>query len=190
MKLFARGILLILTLSLSSYVVAEGKSKGGDDFRKAAKKYEAKSEKYDRKGMDEVSGLYARQAEIKRDAADLADEGRWDDIDWDEYHQNEGKIYELTKHKLKSHKKAKAKSKGGDDFRKAAKKYEAKSEKYDAKGMDEVSNLYGRQAEIKHSAAELADEGRWDDINWDEYYANEGKINELIGHKLKPHKKK
>jgi hypothetical protein len=89
---------LVLALSLSNNTLAEGNSKGGDEFRKTAEKYDAKSDKYRDKGMSEVSELYARQAEIKRNAASLVDQGRWDDIDWTEYHSNEGMINEKLGH--------------------------------------------------------------------------------------------
>ena len=69
MNYFLRTSVIVLTLSLSGHIVAEGNSKGGDEFRKTAEKYDTKSDKYSDKGMSEVSELYARQAEIKRNAA-------------------------------------------------------------------------------------------------------------------------
>ena len=92
------------------FVSAEGKSKGGDEFRATAMKYDKKSEMYSDKGMPEVASLYARQAEIKRKAGKMGDEGRWDEIDWTEYHANEAKINGLVHKKnkyAKSHKKYK-----------------------------------------------------------------------------------
>jgi hypothetical protein len=62
---FLHTTTLILALSLSSHLMAEGNSKGGDEFRKTAEKYDAKSDTYREKGMSEVSELYARQAEIR-----------------------------------------------------------------------------------------------------------------------------
>ena len=40
-----------------------------------------------------------RLAEIKRHAAKLADEGRWDDIDWTEYYELNEKIEKVLKKK-------------------------------------------------------------------------------------------
>jgi hypothetical protein len=107
MSILIRSIILIFTLSLSGYVMAEGSGLGGDEFRKTAEKYDAKADKYRNKGMGEVADLYKRQAEIKRHAAGLADENRWDDIDWTEYHENEGMINEKISYMKAKYKKKK-----------------------------------------------------------------------------------
>ena len=83
---------LILSLSLCSVAIAEGKSNGGDDFRKTAMEYQEKAQKYGDKGKHDIAALYQRMAEIKLDAAAKADEGKWGDIDWSEYHEVEKKI--------------------------------------------------------------------------------------------------
>jgi len=93
-------ISLFLSFALCSLTFAEGKSNGGDDFRKTATEYQQKAKKYGDKGNSEVAALYQRMAEIKLDAASKADKGKWDDIDWSEYHEIEGKIAKL-KHKKK-----------------------------------------------------------------------------------------
>lgn len=85
---------LILSLSLCSVVIAEGKSKGGDDFRKTAAEYQDQAKKHSDKGKHDIAALYQRMAEIKLDAAAKADEGKWDIIDWSEYHDIEKKISE------------------------------------------------------------------------------------------------
>lgn len=100
---------LLALFCVASPAMAEGKSKGGDEFRQTARKYDEKSEKFENKGMPEVAKLYARQAEIKREAAAMGDEGRWDEIDWNEYHANEGRINELMQKKNKYGKKYKKK---------------------------------------------------------------------------------
>ena len=97
--------LVLLIISFNAQVMAEGSGKGGDEFRQTAKKYDMKSEKYRKKGMSEVARLYARQAEIKREAARLGDQGRWNEIDWNEYHANEALINEKVQHAKNSHKK-------------------------------------------------------------------------------------
>ena len=60
---------------------------------------------------------------------------------------------------------AEGSGKGGDDFRKTAESYDNKSEMYRAKGKTEIASLYARQADIKHKAAKLADDGLWDEID-------------------------
>ncbi|NKB38542.1 MAG: hypothetical protein GKR93_15510 [Gammaproteobacteria bacterium] len=109
MKNIFQIFLLIMVFSFNSQVFAEGKGKGGDEFRKTAESYEKKSEKYRAKGMSEVAALYSRQAEIKREAAAMGDEGRWGEIDWSEYHKNEGLINQKVK-QTKTNTKPKRKS--------------------------------------------------------------------------------
>lgn len=86
------SLMMILSITFSGLVFADGYSKGGDEFRKTAQEYEAKANKYSDKGMTQVAALYSRQAEIKHAAAKMGDEGRWEEIDWNEYHANEEKI--------------------------------------------------------------------------------------------------
>ena len=104
MKSLMKNIVLILTMITASSLYAEGGSRGGDEFRKTAQEYQAKAEKYGAKGMPEVAELYGRQAEIKNEAARMGDAGKWDEIDWTEYHENEGKINALL-HGQKKYKK-------------------------------------------------------------------------------------
>ena len=84
---------LVLSLSLCSFAMAEGKSNGGDDFRKAAIEYQEKANKSAAKEDYEKAALYKRLSEIKLDAASKADKGEWDAIDWSEYHKIEKKLY-------------------------------------------------------------------------------------------------
>ena len=91
MKLF---LSLVLSLSLCSVSMAEGKSNGGDDFRKTAAEYQKKANKYAAKENFEKAALYKRLSDIKLDAAAKADKGEWDDIDWSEYHEINKKISE------------------------------------------------------------------------------------------------
>ena len=96
MKLFTT---LLLSLALCNISFAEGDSNGGDGFRDTAYKYQEKAKKYDESRKHHIAGLYQRMAEIKLDAASKADQGNWDDIDWSEYHEIEGKIAKLINHK-------------------------------------------------------------------------------------------
>ncbi|MEH6626368.1 MAG: hypothetical protein V7739_07985 [Motiliproteus sp.] len=78
------------------------KGKGGDDFRNTAVEYDGKAQRYRQKGNPDIASVYVRMAAIKRHAAKLADQGRWDNIDWSEYHQLEEKLSGMhNKHKKK-----------------------------------------------------------------------------------------
>lgn len=99
-----KKIIIILILCLSTSLIAEGKKgKGGDDFRAAAVEYEMKAKKSLEKGHPEASKIYFRLAAIKKNAAKLADEGKWGDISWDEYHALTKKLHSLKsdQHKKK-----------------------------------------------------------------------------------------
>lgn len=94
-------ISLLFSFMLCNLGFAEGKSSGGDEFRKTAVEYEVKAKKYGNKGKNDIAALYQRMAEIKLDAASKADEGKWDAIDWSEYHEIEKKISEKMHSKNK-----------------------------------------------------------------------------------------
>ena len=103
-------LFIVLLLALGFSVCAEGNKKGkaGDDFRAAAVKYETKAKICLEKGYAECSKIYFRMAAIKKNAAKLADEGKWDDISWDEYSTLEKKLNTLKANhsgKNKKHKK-------------------------------------------------------------------------------------
>jgi hypothetical protein len=83
MKTIVTGL---LALMISGLVFADGKSNGGDEFRKAAEKYQMKSNSANLNGDSKTAQAYRRMAEIKIEAASLADSGRWSEIDWSEYH--------------------------------------------------------------------------------------------------------
>jgi len=98
----------LMTLSFSASADYEGKSKGKakHGFYEAATKYKEKAAKYKKKGMHDIAKGYERMSQIKTDAAKKADEGRWDDISWDEYHQIDAQINsKLHGHKKHHHKK-------------------------------------------------------------------------------------
>ncbi len=90
---------LALTLILSTTTMAKGNTEGGDDFRQTAIEYETEAKKFRNKGYHKVAAFYTRLAEIKRHAAKLADEGRWDDIDWTEYYALNERIEKILKKK-------------------------------------------------------------------------------------------
>jgi hypothetical protein len=88
----SRALLILATLFCAG-TLADGGA-GGDEFRATAAEYTSKAEKASSKGQDEIAALYYQQASIKKNAAALADKGQWSDIDWTQYHANEGLIDE------------------------------------------------------------------------------------------------
>ena len=84
-----------------------------------------------------------------------------------------------------------ADGKPGDDFRKAAQDYKmsayrAETEAGRAQGDDvsryrELSAVYREMAAIKHHAADLADQHRWNDIGWDRYHQLASQRDMLLG---------
>ena len=101
-------VILILSLSFPLFSEDKKKGKGGDDFRAAAVKYESKAKACLEKGYPECSKIYFRMAAIKKNAAQLADEGKWSDISWDEYFSLQKQLQaQAAKHskKHKNHKK-------------------------------------------------------------------------------------
>lgn len=82
MKYLIFGLLISI---FSGYSLATGVPKGGDEFRETAQEYAMKSNEARAAGDFETSKVYARLSTIKEEAAELADKGRWSDIDWTEY---------------------------------------------------------------------------------------------------------
>lgn len=98
-------ILGFLMIAMTGYAFGDGTGKGGDEFRKTAQEYEMKSNKARSSGDTENARIYSRLADIKTDAAKLADKGRWSDIDWTEYNQlNEQLSGKNNSHKNKKYK--------------------------------------------------------------------------------------
>lgn len=115
------NIKLLLTIVSSSlfFVIAENHSggkkiNGGDAFRKTATEHSQKAANYEKlankKGAEsnpqtakytKLAAYYKRMAEIKIQAAKLADQGKWDEISWDEYHAINKKLVEAYKSKSK-----------------------------------------------------------------------------------------
>ncbi len=78
---------LMLTFSTvnAEYSAEKASTKGGQDFRKAAIKYDHYADKAAKHEKLGLAKKYRRLAEIKRNAASLADQGRWEALDWAEY---------------------------------------------------------------------------------------------------------
>jgi len=77
----------ILLVTISFVSLSEGNSKGGDGFRATAKQYELKAQAHRDKAK-----AYSRMAEIKREAASLADAEKWSEIDWAEYYELDAQV--------------------------------------------------------------------------------------------------
>lgn len=97
----------VLAFALSGVAMAEGSGKGGDEFRNTAARYAAQAQQARAKGQHEKARAYSRMAAIKRNAASLADKGRWSEIDWSEYHRLSAEVagYKGKAHKGKGHNK-------------------------------------------------------------------------------------
>lgn len=88
-------LLLLLTGSSLFFAMAEndaksGKAVGGEEFRKTALEYRKKAVKSEKMAM-----YYKRLATIKMNAAELADQGKWDEISWKEYEEIQKAMIEL-----------------------------------------------------------------------------------------------
>lgn len=74
-----------LTL-MSAPVYAKSSKANGDEFRKTAHEYSSLAKAAKAQGDNTKAELYNKLSAIKAHAANLADQGRWNEINWDEYH--------------------------------------------------------------------------------------------------------
>ena len=96
MKNVIHALLFAVSIVVSCVCLAdESASSAGDEFRATALAFEKKAKLFKGNARSGISAIYSRQAEIKRNAATLADQGRWDEIDWSEYQANENKLRAL-----------------------------------------------------------------------------------------------
>ena len=86
----------VAILSIGNPAIADGASPGGSEFAQAAIEYREKAIGASNSGNPEAAEIYNRLAEIKDGAALLADEGRWDEIDWSEYHDLNAELADLS----------------------------------------------------------------------------------------------
>jgi hypothetical protein len=91
-----RAALVIGTTLFCASSLADNKA-GGDAFRATASTYVGKAQQASTQGRDGLAALYLQQAAIKTNAAALADMGQWSEIDWTQYHVNEGLIGEMRR---------------------------------------------------------------------------------------------
>ena len=88
---------MVLTLLGGSIAFAEGADPGGAEFVQAAIEYREQAEVARETGNEDAATIYDRLAEIKDTADQLANEGRWDEIDWTEYHALTADLSQISK---------------------------------------------------------------------------------------------
>lgn len=96
-----RILMVSLCFFMPKIAFADAESAGGNDFRQAAREYLALADDFDSKGDFKTAGIYRKMASIKNYAASLADQGKWEDIDWGEYHALSEQLYTSNHDKLK-----------------------------------------------------------------------------------------
>lgn len=199
--------MVMIVLSVPVNAESDKGSKVGEEFRKTATVYEdhaaqAVQKATHSKGEEigrylELSAIYREMAAIKRNAVDLAEQGRWDDINWNRYHELEGKRDRLMKdvgwsggksksdHRRDQTDNSKDKNKhagqkqktGGHSFLKAAEKYEhqarvarehaVKSSGQQREMYQELAETYHEMALLKREAAATTKAGK--DYDWGLY---------------------
>lgn len=197
-------VLLGLFLAGPAWTVPDGKA--GDEFRQAAEEYEDNYEKAIKQAAHaegqaigrylELARTYKEMARIKKNAANLADEGKWDDIHWGRYRELEKTRDRLMPKvdwasartvKSKAHGKDKTYKKDNhkdreqhpdNDFLKAAREYQQQAKEArkmagktsgDQRAMyEKLSATYIQMAAIKRDAANAARPGN--DYDWSRYH--------------------
>lgn len=178
-----------LTLAFAPFaVMAEGK--GDHDWaEKAARGYEEKANKAEKKGQPEAAAIYRRMAQIKRDAGKAAKHGK--DFSWEEYHQLEGKLHAIKKEHRKHQKHADhAQKKGnpGEGFLRTAEKYRKEAEMAREHGDTEKADILMQLAKHKLAAAQAAQAGKGYD--WSEYHKLRKKLHGKHDKHVKDDKKR
>jgi len=195
--LLISGLLLLMN---GAVYAEQGAGKPGDDFRKTAADYEANAAKAvnaatNTKGEDvnrylELSTVYEEMAQIKRRAAEKADQGRWNDMKWDRYHQLESRrdqlLGQLDWSQTKKHATSLEKS-GSDSLFKASSECESNAQQArdnarDASGPEkqmflELAKIYDEMAKIKYAAAAAAKRGK--SFKWTNYRTLEHRRDKL-----------
>lgn len=176
---------------LPAAVMAEGK--GNEDWaEKAARGYEEKAERAEKKGEPEAAAIYRRMAQIKRDAGHASKHGK--DFSWEEYHKLEGELQHIKKQHHakhgdhKKHDKHMAdKRSPGDGFMKAAGEYREQAMMARKNGDAEKANIFMQLAKHKVAAAQAAKHGKGYD--WSEYHELRKKLEGDHGKEDKHHAK-
>ena len=120
------SIVAVLLCAFSFSTSSMAGDAGGDHFRDAAAEYEreaktaivetAKAEGADTGCYVQLAAAYRQMAEIKRRAARLLDEKRWDEINWDRYEHLDAKRQQIQG------------DDGARDFLSAAREYQSQAE--------------------------------------------------------------
>ncbi|MDX8398616.1 MAG: hypothetical protein R8K20_00020 [Gallionellaceae bacterium] len=95
MRLLLASFIFVLTMSSPSFADNDEGKNAGNSFRQAAIEYAHKADKYRNKGYSDIAKIYTRLAEIKRNAGKLADESKWEELDWTEYEKLKARVEEL-----------------------------------------------------------------------------------------------
>ncbi len=162
-----------LGLQLSWGVPAAGEKAPGDEFRETALDYERQA--YDAIGQaiqshPEEAGRYLQlavihrwMADIKRQAAVLADQDRWDEMVWDEYQELEAQRDRLTEELHDSQAIEPQAGDPGDNFLAAAWDYEAQANEARQQAeisdgierviFEELTGIFEAMAQIKYQAS-------------------------------------
>lgn len=124
-----------------------GEERAGDEFRDTALEYDhqadvaieqaARSDKHEAGLYLQLAMIHRGMADIKRRAAELADEDRWDEIDWHEYHELEEHREQLVAELTGSASHEMQPDDTGHDFLVAAGEYEAEAANARAGGCDQ-----------------------------------------------------
>lgn len=210
-----KTVVMLVLLLFSPWLLAEySPDKPGDAFRKAAVDYDGKASKAVKAATRtegkaigrylELSSIYREMAGIKRDAAEKADQGRWDDIHWDRYHALEkrrdvltGQVDGTQARSQKADKKASRHKPSSDHgFAAAGDKYmdqarAARDQSRHANGTQkqvyqDLSHIYEQMADMKYAAAKAAQQGKGYD--WSHYHELAAQRDQLKS-KLYPAKK-
>lgn len=195
---FRLAVFSSLLLSLMWSLPAASGGRGGDDFRAVAREYDGQARDVIERATsakDENAGPYLqlatllrRMAGIKRSAAALADDDRWDEIDWSEYQEIEVERDRLAD-QLRSSEASKTGGEPAHDFLSAARDYAAQAEeaRYHARETDgveqavfeELAGVFEEMARIKYDAASAQRSNA--DFDWAPYESLAARRDNLLG---------
>ena len=185
-----------LLLASAGAVYAES-GRPGDEFRATAGEYQTRASRAMRAATGsqgdaanlyiKLANIYTRMAGIKRKAAELADQNRWDDIDWVPYQDLERRKDDvlallgpqaLPNQELKS---------GAKGFLEAASGYAeqaavSRSAATKTQGTEraihlKLAHIYESMSNIKRQAASAAERGK--SFDWTKYEKLDERRNEL-----------
>ena len=189
----------VLGLSLVWSGPGLGEERAGDEFCDTALEYDhqadvaieeaARADKHEAGLFLQLAMIHRGMADIKRRAAELADEDRWDEIDWDEYHELEEHREQLVAELTGSASHEMQPDDTGHDFLVAAREYEAEAatarehaaltDGVERVVFEELSGIFAGMAEIKYQAAAAERDNRH--FDWAEYEELARRRDDLLG---------